>query len=230
VQAQAEVAGSYLREPTGFSLVLIRRRVGPGPKSSPSLMVKRAVPDAVEVLRAGAARGGRRALAGDDQAARVTVLTGRELAGRGTPLTGPPAGSGRRRSHLGLRCPSDPCRRLERLLEWPEGSGGSQRCTISSLRITSKPRSRPRRWIGYTVLMSRRGKGRVGERSSRVVGYSVEVPEADEGRVEKILSDGIRSGVVTQFDRSRGYFWWNGRPGEPMRALRAAVGGRAVRR
>jgi hypothetical protein len=52
----------------------------------------------------------------------------------------------------------------------------------------------------------------------------------NESRVEDLLEDAKRSGLVDQWDGSRGFFWWEGKPGAAMRALRNAIGGESVRK
>ena len=79
-------------------------------------------------------------------------------------------------------------------------------------------------------------------RKSRSVHYDVVVAEGDrmydkitrryrdnESRVEELLAAALAAGTITQWDGSRGFFWWEGPPGEAMRALRDAIGGEPVR-
>ncbi len=85
-----------------------------------------------------------------------------------------------------------------------------------------------------------RRRGRHGR--SRAVIYRVEVAPGErlydrktkrwhdnESRVEDLLDDAQRSGLVDQWGGSRGFFWWAGKPGPAMRALRNAIGGEPVR-
>lgn len=74
-------------------------------------------------------------------------------------------------------------------------------------------------------------------RKSRAVGYEVVVADGvgehaydEERRVEQLLIAALADGTVTQWDGNRGHFWWNGPPGDAMRALRDAIGGETVRR
>lgn len=51
-----------------------------------------------------------------------------------------------------------------------------------------------------------------------------EEPALDESELEKLLSDALRGGVITQYDTGRGRaLWYNGRPGKRFRALRRQV-------
>ena len=46
----------------------------------------------------------------------------------------------------------------------------------------------------------------------------------DETAMERLLADAVRRGVVTQYDTGRGSFcWFNGPPGEGLRAVRRAA-------
>lgn len=53
--------------------------------------------------------------------------------------------------------------------------------------------------------------------------------EDNETRCEALLEQALADGVITQHDGSRGFFWWEGPPGDAMRALRDAIGGEPVR-
>lgn len=68
----------------------------------------------------------------------------------------------------------------------------------------------------------RRLRGRAPPKT-RVVGYAFEI--ADEGVVqaEKILDAALVAKTITQFDTGNGFVWWNGPPGEGMRAVKSAI-------
>ena len=65
-----------------------------------------------------------------------------------------------------------------------------------------------------------------GERSStRVVTYRYEVPGGfDESVVEPVIERAREAGVVTEYDTGRGQVvWFQGAPGDGLRALRERV-------
>jgi hypothetical protein len=65
---------------------------------------------------------------------------------------------------------------------------------------------------------------------TRVVGYTIDAT-FDETTMERLLADAVRRGVVTQYDTGRGSFcWFNGPPGEGLRAVRRAAEEIAARR
>ncbi len=74
-----------------------------------------------------------------------------------------------------------------------------------------------------------RGRGRVPPKT-RVVGYQIDAT-FDETAMGRLLADAVRRGVVTQYDTGRGSFcWFNGPPGEGLRAVRRAAEEIAARR
>lgn len=59
---------------------------------------------------------------------------------------------------------------------------------------------------------------------SRTVGYSFDKGEFDEEAMERLLADAQKRGIVREYDTGRGLIvWFNGKPGEEIRALRKRV-------
>lgn len=68
--------------------------------------------------------------------------------------------------------------------------------------------------------MSRKGRG---QSCVRTVSYTYE-GDFDEPVVEDFLIAARDAGIVTQFDTGRGHaVWFNGQPGEKLRAVREKV-------
>lgn len=64
---------------------------------------------------------------------------------------------------------------------------------------------------------------------ARAVRYMVVVPEVCQSRCYNLLVNALRDGTLFDFGSgARGFFWWSGKPGLKMRAIRDVIGGRRV--
>lgn len=77
--------------------------------------------------------------------------------------------------------------------------------------------------------MTRPRASRKPSKTSRIVGYRFGGDIVDYDRAMELLQRAQGRGVVTQFDgnksmeRGKDIVWFNGRPGRPLRALRAQI-------
>lgn len=77
--------------------------------------------------------------------------------------------------------------------------------------------------------MSRNGQGRACATRSVLYKVESEANNLNNDAIERVLAAAQRDGIVTGYDAGRGGMaWWEGPPGERMRAVTAAV--RAVPR